>query len=132
MPRKGKGGRRTGKPNTAYANRSDLNINKTPPAGFYGEGKQMEALKATTPPPNQVVPRAAEDAEAFQPPTLTGLGEPTARPGEPVTAGLDRGPGPGSEVVPLVQNQDPDLELRAIFQRFPSEDLRELLESRGY
>lgn len=56
------------------------------------------------------------------------LDAPTARPNEPLTAGVDIGPGPGA--APMSQpTSDPLIkELRAVYLAFPNEDLRELLE----
>jgi hypothetical protein len=38
-------------------------------------------------------------ADPVEPAPIVGLHEPTARPDEPVTAGIDSGPGPGSEAI---------------------------------
>jgi hypothetical protein len=58
------------------------------------------------------------------------LTRPTERPGEPITAGLAVGPGPGP-AVPQISEAD---QIRAIYRSFPSEELRhvvELLNRRG-
>lgn len=58
-----------------------------------------------------------------------GLGafdRPSERPDEEVTAGLPIGPGPGPEALGTM-NPTHD-ELRALYQMFPNEDLRELIE----
>lgn len=47
------------------------------------------------------VPAAAGAAPAGAPPQLTALDAPSARPGEPITHGVDIGPGGGPEVLNL-------------------------------
>jgi hypothetical protein len=61
------------------------------------------------------------------------LDAPSARPGEPITAGLSVGAGAGPEVLgPLAgMSNDVAAELRAIFARFPTEEMRSLLETLG-
>jgi hypothetical protein len=100
----------------------------------YGSaGAQIAAQKAVPLPgatpgtaPDFASTVAAAQGHAFDP---IGLGGPTTRPDEPVTAGLMRGPGagrsPGSGSV-----RDPQVvaELRALYSQFPNEDIRELLE----
>lgn len=62
------------------------------------------------------------------PASVIPLDAPTMRPDEPLTAGVDIGPGPGAP--PMSQPATDPLieELRAAYLAFPSEDLRELLE----
>lgn len=83
MPR---GGKRQGTPGTAYSNRTDLMTN-------YDQAKPSAGTGGMQMPPLSIYP---EDT-----PNLT---DPTNRPGEPVTAGLISGPGPGPT------NSDPRLE----------------------
>lgn len=50
------------------------------------------------------------------------------RPDEPLTAGIDSGPGPGA---PLWQPRDDDPvanEVRALYRQFPYPGIREILE----
>jgi hypothetical protein len=58
------------------------------------------------------------------------LDAPTQRPDEPLTAGLPVGAGPGPEVLGALGGGGEDVatQLRAIYARFPNEDLRSLLE----
>lgn len=116
MPR---GGRRTGTPGRSYPNRVDLSTVKPPmvaaPGQAYGEaGAQLEAQRAVPmgPPPL---------------PDLPPFSRSTERPDEPVTAGLPVGPGPGPEVLAGFENTNESF-LRGVYRRFPSEELRELLE----
>jgi len=104
MPRKGRGGERQGTPGTAYSNRSDLNQPiSTVPNQEYGMAKQQaDAQRAipmgASPVASVPVPSPAQSAgnPLPRPGDLPHTG-PTNRPDEPVTAGIDYGPGPGSE-----------------------------------
>lgn len=123
MPR---GGAREGKPGKAYGNRVDLN--EPVPGGPYGARKaQTDAMNAVPiQPPKSASPGAAMAGQAPPPVPPLPFDRPSERPGEPVTAGLESGPGPGPEA--LGMGDGPLDELRAIYHQFPSEDLRELLE----
>lgn len=92
MPRKGRGGSRQGQPGGAYANRTDLSLDRAPAqptqakAGqTYGERGRQEASMRALPLPDLSAQVAA----------LPGLTDPSTRPGEPLTAGLPFGEGPG-------------------------------------
>lgn len=137
MPR---GGRRTGTPGKTYSNRQDLNSNRSNVVPMmaakgqqYGANKaQMDAQRAipvapppapaTAPPVGPVGPGAATAPG----PTLTPLGAPTQRPGEPVTAGVPVGPGPNGIATPGAD--DLRLRLGAMYQAFPTEEIRQLIE----
>ena len=87
-----------------FAKRTDLQYQ--PDA--YGEGVQYAADKAGAP-----LARASKSPMLSQAPTVrpsqqpvTGLFEPTQRPDEPVTQGIDMGPGAGSEVLAMRQPDD--------------------------
>lgn len=145
MPR---GGARTGTPGTPYGNRSDLRQPiTTTSAAQYGDRQQAierqqavplprnagEALAgqggqpAPTPPPGTPGPSPG-GAPGGIPPGL-GLHDPTARPNEPVTAGLSTGPGDGPS--PLI-HRDPDTDaLRTIYAMHPSNDLLTLIQKFG-
>lgn len=105
----------------------------------YGKaGAQLAAQKALP------VSRPATDAMPGPRPTgpgrppvptampgqMTPLDAPTARPNEPITAGLPVGPGAGPEALgPLgMGGEDVGMELRAIYARYPNEELRTLIE----
>jgi len=64
----------------------------------YGDGQAL-AQQARS------APMAQNDPVASATPAYTGFGAPTERPYEPITAGLDRGPGPGSEVLARTSGQ---------------------------
>jgi hypothetical protein len=62
---------------------------------------------------------------------LVPLDAPTLRPDEPVTAGLPFGPGAGREALGALAGPSETVadELRAIYARFPTEEMRSLLET---
>ena len=114
MPRTGHGGRRQGEQGASYSNRTDLNAHvpiATVPDQPYGERAQQQQAQQVVPmAPTQVAPQAAAPARPLMPlnnsPKPQGAApgslpflDPTQRPNEPVTAGVDFGPGPGSEVM---------------------------------
>jgi hypothetical protein len=110
MPR---GGRRAGRPGVKYPERTDLRsgpLVPTAPTGLaYGQHQAlvdaqrqipMGPAGAATPAP-AAPPPAAPAPPAVLPGSLGAFDRPTDRPGEPVTAGLPTGPGPGPEVLGL-------------------------------
>lgn len=133
MPRRGRGGRRQGVPGKAYTNRSDLNQSRI--AEFQGQtygtrADQVESQRAVPiAQPPMPGPAAAPTPAAAgpDPGTLGGLLDPTARPAEPVTAGIASGPGPGPGGLNLAGG-DPDADnLRAIYRAYPSTALLRLI-----
>lgn len=133
MPR---GGRRSGRPGKAYANRTDLN-GPLPVQAASGQpyGARIAQERAQQAVPLAAPPRPAPPpvtGPALAAPAPGGLGDflrPTERPNEPLTSGIDSGPGPGSEALRLAGMADTAAdELRAIYLRYPTEALRELLE----
>ena len=75
----------------------------------YGEGVETQAIKSGAPlaKSGNVRPaRAGDVRQAATKAPLTGLYAPTERPDEPITAGVDMGPGPGSSS--LMMNQPVD------------------------
>lgn len=109
MPRSGKGGSRQGTPGTSYGNRTDLNLPKTTvPNQEYGKATQQMNAQSAVPmaasPQSSALPAAAQPNPGPTPGSLSFL-HPTERPNEPITAGIDQGPGPGSEAIaPLQKN----------------------------
>lgn len=63
-------------------------------------------------------------------PQVTPLDAPSSRPGEPVTTGLPVGPGAGPEAVGggFTANNEVETQLRATYRRFPTEQMRALIE----
>jgi len=72
----------------------------------YGEGVDTAAIKSGAPlstTPDQRPMPAAEVRDAAMAP-VTGLYDPTARPNEPITAGIDMGPGVGSNALMMASS----------------------------
>lgn len=141
MPR---GGKRTGAPGKSYSNRSDLNVPAMAATGQqYGAATaQMAAQRAlpiarpatdnvpTAPPAAPAGAVGGSPAPAGPMPGGLGFADETARPNEPVTAGVPVGAGLGPEALAGPPGVDSDLRLRlgAMYQAFPTEDLRQLIE----
>ena len=84
MPR---GGKRQGTPGKGYTNRTDMMGNYDMEAGSPAAGGVE--------PPTTDRPQYSGPS----PDDLPSIGTPTQRPGEPITAGLDFGPGPGRDAL---------------------------------
>ena len=84
-----------------FAKRTDLQYQPTE----YGQGVEYDAQKAGAPLASTPDVRGATATEVRQAATpqdaLTPLFAPSARPNEPITAGIDMGEGPGSEVLTM-------------------------------
>jgi hypothetical protein len=89
-----------------YAKRTDLSYQSQ----SYGDGAAYDAAKSGAPlakaPKN---PKLSEAPRVSNPPV--GLYDPTQRPDEPVTSGIDRGAGVGSDA--LMMRQPDDANFRA-------------------
>jgi hypothetical protein len=89
-----------------YAKRTDLEYK--PDA--YGEGVQYAAEKAGAPlskaPKSPMISQAPQVPTEMSTPAPVGLFEPTQRPGEEVTTGIDVGPGAGSEILGIKQTTE--------------------------
>lgn len=86
-----RGGRRRGTPGKAYANRSDLAMDPNMAMNTAASG----GMTASAPPsdPTQIQgPLVGADE-------VPNLSDPTMRPGEHVMAGVNMGPGPGSQAL---------------------------------
>lgn len=100
-----RGGNRSGRPNSKYPNRSDLqNSPRLAPTAQqnqpYGVAGQQLASQSTVP------------MSAPQGPPPVPINAPSSRTSEPVQAGLSLGPGAGPESIPSLAPQtgpDPDL-----------------------
>lgn len=146
MPRRkkgdptGRGGARAGKPGVAYQNRSDLTqAPSAAPNQVYGQRAAQLRSQASLPLPQQAPPpgagagaatptgTSAQPGGGAPPPQSLGpLNAPTQRPGEPITAGLNTGPGPGPEALQTGVLNPVD-EIRAMFAVYPNDDTRRLL-----
>ena len=87
-----------------YAKRTDLSYQSQ----SYGDGVAYDAAKSGAPlataPKNPMLSQAPQVAAPQAP--VTGLFEPTQRPNEPVTHGIDMGAGAGSEALMMRQPDD--------------------------
>lgn len=82
----------------AFSKRVDLQA----PSSYYGEGVETAAIKAGAPLAKTPDVRGATNTEVRQAASqapVTELFAPSTRPEEPVTTGIDMGPGAGSEVL---------------------------------
>ena len=93
-----------------FAKRTDRQGAKQLPNAAYGEQKQFQQVQAGAPMAKTANPMA----------DVVPLTAPPRRPDEPVTAGVDAGPGPGSEILGLKTPTDVTLEdLTKISQYMP-------------
>lgn len=80
----------------------------------YGKGKETYDTQTAA-------PMQGNDIPAMPTPQAVPLSAPTTRPNEPVTSGIDMGPGPGSEAVRLPNMQlSPSHTVKQIAQNDPS------------
>lgn len=95
------------------------------PSGAYGEGVALERQAAAAPITSQGGgPAGAGGRPMPSPPS--DMFAPTARPGEPITAGAAVGPGAGPQHIP----PDPDEALWVIYEQLPNDDLYALIQQR--
>jgi hypothetical protein len=99
----------------------------------YGQGQEMMTQQQSAPMagPNPV--EASSPLGAVMP-SVTPLTAPTERPSEPLTAGMDFGAGPGSEVLNLPRERSLSEILSSMIDIDPTGDVQELYDyviSRG-
>lgn len=89
-----------------FSKRTDL------PSQYYGEGVETAAVKSGAP---LAATRGVADNVGGRPAgaPVTELFAETQRPEEPITAGLDRGPGAGSDALMMNQIQQDDKDIVA-------------------
>ena len=100
----------------SMSERTDLNVSSQPARYIAGlpQGQGQATYDQQT-----AAPMAAVNDVALPP--VTELLAPTGRPSEPITAGADFGPGPGSEVIRIPNTQPTVLSvLRQIAQNDPT------------
>jgi hypothetical protein len=96
---------------------TDLPPNTVPGQGYGEQAEQRRQMQA--------LPMGAQPG-LEPPPSLTA---PTARPNEPVQAGLPIGPGPGPEALGAMSGEKLTIDtLRALRRRFPSPTLDEMIK----
>jgi hypothetical protein len=88
-----------------YSQRTDSAPKFRMPDQAYGDGKELATQQAGAPMARTTPKYSAGASGGSTPaagggPDILGLDADTTRPDEPVTAGVDAGPGPGSEVLP--------------------------------
>lgn len=112
---------------------------QAPKGQEYGQAGQQLAAQGIQPiaksplaSPGRPRVSAGNDASAsggVLPGDIPGLTDPTAVPGEPITAGLPSGPGPGLEALNTAAFGPQELSvLRGIFLKYPNDDLRRQIE----
>lgn len=115
-------------------NRSDLTVQpiRTATGQGYGEATAQRQAQKVIPLPKQTVPDLSRVVEAAtNAPIPTGLLDGASdTPDEPVTAGLPFGPGPGPESLAFGATDPVEAGLRALYEAYPNEALRRLLEIR--
>lgn len=96
-------------------------------------GKRKEQIDAQRAVPVGRSPVDAPQIVRPQPAAPGAFGAGTNRPDEPITAGATFGPGPGpiAAGIPMMASGQNNVieELKSIFQRFPNDDLADLLDS---
>jgi hypothetical protein len=94
------------------------------PSAAYGEGVDTAAIKAGAPlakTPNVRGATATDVRQAAQSAgPITPLYAPSERPGEPVTAGIAMGAGPGPEVLGMSVNQDTEEDRNRLISYLPA------------
>jgi hypothetical protein len=139
------GGRRQGVPGRKYPNRRDLRTKQAPKAvtgQAYGDRKAQLDAQKVIPLSNQPAPPQGTSAPqgmaamagqvgggAVGP--IPSLSAPSARPDEPITAGLPSGPGPGPEALNIPPTPGADDQmlgvLRGLYQAYPNSHLARLI-----
>lgn len=123
----GPGARRTDLDRAAKVQR-DAKIQRAP-GGSYGERTELAGL-ATGAPMAKAAPMATMSPSTASIPTV-GIFEPTMRPNEPITAGVDVGEGPGSEALMTPVDAPDQLAAfaRAMYMANPTPQLRRIVEA---
>lgn len=123
----GKGARRTDLDRAAKVQR-DAKIQRAP-GGSYGERTELAGL-ATGAPMAKAAPMATMSPSTASISTV-GIFEPTMRPNEPITAGVDVGEGPGSEALMTPVDAPDQLAAfaRAMYMANPTPQLRRIVEA---
>jgi hypothetical protein len=93
----------------------------------YGQGQETMNQQQSAPMagPNKPSASTGNPLEAMVSP-LTSLSAPTERPGEPMTTGMDFGPGAGSEVLNLPRERSLSEVLASMIDIDPTGDVQEL------
>jgi hypothetical protein len=122
----GKGARRTDLDRAAKIQREAKVQNAT--GGSYGQRAELTQLAQGAP---MAQGMAIPTGMGTPPVPTVGIFEPTQRPNEPITAGVDVGPGPGSEALMTPVDAPDQLATfaRAMYMANPSPQLRRIVEA---
>ena len=122
----GKGARRTDLDRAAKIQREAKVQNAT--GGSYGQRAELTQLAQGAP---MAQGMAIPTGMGTPPVPTVGIFEPTQRPNEPLTAGVDVGPGPGSEALMTPVDAPDQLATfaRAMYMANPSPQLRRIVEA---
>ena len=113
-----RGGRRQGTPGVSYSNRTDLNNSHAP-----SQGTQTAASAGVR------APAVAQQQPQYSltPDQVPRLDDPSLRPDEPLTSGLDIGPGVGANGVGPMPTNPALLGVQAAYMRNPTPELRRVI-----
>ena len=104
-----------------------------PAGGKYGEASALRDMQQSAPmqgnpTPNMPTPNVPAQSMPTRPSgPVTGLFDPTPRPGEPLTAGMPFGDGSNVPTVVPPQVDDVAAQIRAAYAVYPNEPLRRLV-----
>lgn len=100
------------------------------PNAQYGEAAEYRTLQQSAPLQKAPSVPSSPTPGGTGGPALVGLGEASQYPDQPVTNGAALGAGAGVDALglPLDDRADVRARLAAVYQLYPSEDLRQLLE----
>lgn len=108
-----------------------IGVGQVPRGQPYGTGAQQERALSVVPlSGKQPSPSAMQQTQpGIQPGQIPSLDDPTARPDEPITAGLPIGPGEGPSALGIAPQAPVELRiLRQMYARSGNEDVRRLIE----
>jgi hypothetical protein len=93
-----------------FAKRTDRQGARRLPNAAYGEQRDFQEQQASAPMAKSQKPQGPQNPMANLSANIVPLTAPTRRPTEPVTAGVDAGPGPGRELLGLKSPTDVTLQ----------------------
>jgi hypothetical protein len=125
----GKGARRTDLDRAAKIQR-DAKIQNAA-GGAYGQRAELQGLAQGAPMAQASAPAMPTPASVGGSVPTVGIFEPTQRPNEPLTAGVDVGDGPGSEALMTPVDAPDQLATfaRAMYMANPTPQLRRIVEA---
>ena len=107
-----RGGARSGRPGANYNNRSDLQ-----------SSPRLAPAANTNQPYGEAGAQLASQQQMPMGPPPVAINAPTARPGEPIQAGLSTGPGVGPEAIPAIAPAGIDPDIAQFAQYLPALEL---------